>query len=33
MKEDITHLGDTQVFRRIRLGFGDVSRPVAVYWS
>jgi putative nucleotidyltransferase with HDIG domain len=29
----ITHLGDAQVFRRVRLGFADVSRPVAIYMA
>jgi putative nucleotidyltransferase with HDIG domain len=32
-EKDITLLGDLQVFRRIRLEFGDLSRPVAIYMA
>ena len=33
MTNHITHLGDTQVLRRARLGFADVSRPVGIYMA
>ena len=33
MTEHITHLGDAQVLRRVRLGFADVSRPVGIYMA